>query len=601
MYFGLNERTVDRISLLASVLALLAATMLCYEGIYPYSMVADFSGGIIFALTYMARKKLSTDMRMVIITLSGSLIGITAIVQTPLYANGFMVLGGVMLLSFASWSGWRAWLIPLLAIVLVAAVALGVSLGYIEFAQDTVISQNSVAIWMITAFTIGLLAFAFSNILNDLKKRLQTQLQYLQQSNQRLFLAAYTDPTTGLSNRHRLESIIKKALSEQQTGCLLFIDLVNFRRFNAVNGHAQGDKVLKEIGAFISHLAPANYLVASSQGALFGIWMPNNEVQQAIGFYNQFRERFKTTYPEFNSMTLQAGLAASKPGMQMPELLRNVAAAMDTARQNKLSECCVFTPQMAEHIQQSHDLKMAVRHALDAGHFYPVYQTKVNSRSGQICGVEGLARMRMDAMQTPPAPEDFIPVIHHEGWMTEFGHLMLNAILADIPQLLQRYGEDIKVSINISPPLFLAAEFFPMFSAALTQHGVRPQNVVIEITEEVFASSMQDIIQITSQIQALGAEVSLDDFGAGFSSLSYLHQVYFDEIKIDRSFVTRITEDEKSKILLSAITRLGQALGSRMVTEGVENYAQLDIVQQAGCEIIQGYYYSQPQTLPQLA
>lgn len=601
MYFGLNEHIVDRITLLASVFCLLSSAMLWHEQIYVYSMWVDLFGGLSFAATYLWRRTLSSHARMAIITVTGLCIGITAILQTPLYANGFLVLAGVTLLSFASWSGWQAWLIPLLAVLHVVAVTLGVSLGYIHFTEESYTSINSVAIWMITGFTLGLLAFGCSSILSDLKQRLQAQLQDLQQINQRLFLAAYTDPTTGLSNRHRMESIIQNALAKQQDGCLLFIDLVNFRRYNAVNGHTQGDKVLKEIGAFIQHLVPAEFLVTSSQGALFSIWMPAYRADKAVVFYNQFCERFKNTYPEFNSMALQAGLAETHKGMQMAELLRNVAAALDTAKTHNLQTCCVFNPGMAEHIQRSNELKLTVRSALDNGLFYPVYQTKVNSRTGQVCGVEGLARMHCADPANACLAEVFIPVIHHEGWMTEFSHDMLNAILADAPRLLELFGPGLKISINVSPPLFLAPEFIGMLKDALTRHQVRAQNIVIEITEEVFASSMQDIIQVTSRIRALGAEVSLDDFGAGFSSLSYLHQVHFDEIKIDRSFVTRIAEDDKSKILLAAITRLGLTLGSRMVTEGVENHTQLEIVQQAGCDIIQGFYYSKPSPLQALA
>jgi EAL domain-containing protein (putative c-di-GMP-specific phosphodiesterase class I) len=163
------------------------------------------------------------------------------------------------------------------------------------------------------------------------------------------------------------------------------------------------------------------------------------------------------------------------------------------------------------------------------------------------------------------------------------------------------YGPDTKVSINVSPPLFLAAEFLPMFRNSLSASKADPKNVVIEITEEVFASSLEEIVSVTNEIRKMGADISLDDFGSGFSSLSYLRAVHFDEIKIDRSFVQILGRDPKGNILLSAITDLGLALGSRMVAEGVETQAQLETVQNAGCDIIQGYFYSKPIALAELA
>jgi diguanylate cyclase (GGDEF)-like protein len=602
MYFGLNERIVNRITLVASVIALLSSAMLWHEQIYPYSMVVDFLVGLALAGAFILRHRLGSHIRMGVITISGLLAGITAIFQTPLYANGYLVLAAVMLMSFASWSGWLAWVLPLLAVFDVLVAALLVGLGYLEITPDTSVSQNSVAIWMITALTIALLALGISGIINDLKQRLQMQLDHLQQTNERLFLAAYTDPITGLGNRHRMENIIKRALAEQQHGILLFVDLINFRRFNALNGHTQGDDVLKQIGEFMQQLAPQTNVVSTSQGGLFGIWMPQQTLSQALAFYRRLSEGFRTRYTLNNGLTFHAGLVeAPQHGHNVTELFRNAATALDVAKHNGALECMVFTPAMAEAFKANNELKLAVRHALDNGHFYPVYQTKINSQTGQVCGAEGLARMQCTTLQRAPGHAAFIPVIHAEGWMTEFGEVMLNAIIADIPRLMVLFGTDTKISINVSPPLFLAPEFLPMFNASLKKHAVQPRNVIIEITEEVFAANMRDVITVTTQIQQLGAEVSLDDFGAGFSSLSYLREVNFNEIKIDRSFVTHIEDDEKSKILLSAITKLGLTLGSRMVTEGVETQAQLEIVQNAGCDIIQGYFYSKPKPIAELS
>lgn len=174
-------------------------------------------------------------------------------------------------------------------------------------------------------------------------------------------------------------------------------------------------------------------------------------------------------------------------------------------------------------------LRLAIRRALDSGGFYPVYQTKVDAATGKVYGTQGLARMTATGTSPAAGPGVFIPVIHEEGWMIEFGIHMLQLIIRDTAVLVDRHGADIKVSANVSPPLFLAPEFLPALRCAVASSGINPHNLVIEITEEVFASNLQEIVAITNQVRALG---------------------------------------------------------SRMVAEGIETPEQLEAVREAGCDII---------------
>jgi len=602
MYTGLADHIIDRIAATACVIAIASGLMLWHEGLYPISMVVDISCGFALALVFLLRKHITTDKRISIIAGVGILIGIAAIFQTPLYANGFLVLGGVMALSFTSWSGWRAWLLPVVSVVCVLCVVVAVDMGWLAFAPQTVPDVNSIAIWLITAMCLALLALGIGSSIGDLKKRLFDQMDVLRQTNRKLFLSANTDPTTGLANQRRLKEIVNAALKVRRQGCLLVIDLSNFRLFNALHGQSRGDEILMRISVLLSEIAKDELFVAGLPGAQFAVWMPAYDAARATDFFGKVASQFRQETEVLGGLSAYAGLAvASGAGVTFSNLIQKTAIALSDAKTKSDFACSLFSPVMAKSIEKTNALKIKIRSALNSDGFYPVYQTKVNSRTGHVCGVEGLARMKPTGREKVPGPAEFISVIHSEGWMIEFGALMLSAILKDVPRLVALYGPDTKVSVNISPPLYLAAKFLPMLVDGLQISNADPKNVVIEITEEVFASSLEDIISVTKEIRKIGVDVSLDDFGTGFSSLSYLKAVDFDEIKIDRSFVQTIEEGSKSNILLSAIIELGLALGSRMVIEGVETKLQLDMVKDAGCEIIQGFYYSKPKMIEDLA
>jgi predicted signal transduction protein with EAL and GGDEF domain len=395
--------------------------------------------------------------------------------------------------------------------------------------------------------------------------------------------------------------VISAALHEGRNGCLLVIELSGFRLYNALHGYLRGDSILSQVSKVLTNLSTGGIFVSSFPGGQFGVWIPEGDANRGKHLFDEFAGLCHREKDLSSSLSLSAGLVVSDPSSStFNRLMQNAAVALTDTRTESGVTCSVFSLEMAKTMENANSLKLAIRTGLSSNGFYPVYQTKVNSRTGQVCGVEGLARMAsLDAHQAP-GPGEFIPVIHAEGWMTEFGALMLKAIMKDVPHLVEMYGPDTKVSINVSPPLFLASEFLPMFRDSLSASKADPKNVVIEITEEVFASSLEEIITVTNEIRKMGADISLDDFGSGFSSLSYLRAVHFDEIKIDRSFVQILDRDPKGNILLSAITDLGLALGSRMVAEGVETQAQLETVQNAGCEIIQGFFYSRPITLAEL-
>jgi diguanylate cyclase (GGDEF)-like protein len=596
MYEGLGDKATNGITGIAAIVAFASGMILLVSQVYPVSMYADLGAAFLLLCIFLLRKKFPARMRLAAIVTIGLVVGVTASVQSPVAADGLMVMAAVMTVSFTNWSGVRSLIFPALCILSMIAIAAAVGLGILTFDNQEIINLNTGELWLISAMTLALLGTTLGGSIHDLKSKLFKKLNELEVVNAKLFNVAYTDGVTGLANRQSLALKIDEHLAAGGQGVLLVIDVTKFRLFNALNGNIAGDKLLCDLSAVLKRLCDGCF-IARLPGAQFAAWMPDASDERVQQFFARLQnEAHDQPNSEVRSVRF-AGAFARAPlnGNDCHELVKNVDVALTIARKGPPGPALAFTPDMANQIRSYNLLKQKVHQAMEDDGFYPVYQTKVNPHDGRIHGAEGLARMKgQDGGTPPPGPAEFIPIVHEEGWMMSFGAMMLRAIIQDIPQLIEILGPDTKISANVSPPLFLAPHFLGVVQASLAETGVHPRHLVIEITEEVFAADLAQIVAVTGELRSLGVGISLDDFGSGFSSLSYLRLVTFDEIKIDRSFIKDIATDETSLLLFRSMCQLGRDLGSVVVAEGVEDEAQLDKVRDNGCDQVQGFFYSRP-------
>ncbi|MHA4870078.1 putative bifunctional diguanylate cyclase/phosphodiesterase [Duganella sp. PWIR1] len=601
MYEGLGDKAINWITAIGALVSLACGCILLISQIYPVSMYADLGAGLLLTAVYLLRKKIPARKRLALIVLIGMVVGVIAIVQSPVAADGLMVLAAVMTVSFTNWSGVRSLIFPVLCLLSLVGIAIAVSMGVLIFDNQEIINLNTGELWLISAMTLALLGTTLGGSIHDLKTKLFKKLNELEVVNAKLFNVAYTDSVTGLANRQSLALKVDEHLAAGGQGVLLVIDVIKFRLFNALNGNIAGDKLLCDLSAVLKRLCNGCF-IARLPGAQFAAWMPNATEPRVQQFFADLQDdAHHQPSSEVRSVRFAAAFArAPLNGDDCHELVKNVDVALTIARKAPPGPALEFTPDMASQIRSYNLLKQTVHQAMENGGFYPVYQTKINPRTGQVHGAEGLARMKSVDGDTPPGPAQFIPIVHEEGWMMSFGATMLRAIINDIPLLVQALGQDTKISANVSPPLFLAPHFLEEVQTALSVAQVDPRHLVIEITEEVFAADLAQIVAVTGELRSLGVGISLDDFGAGFSSLSYLRLVTFDEIKIDRSFIKDIATDEVSLLLFRSMCQLGRDLGSVVVAEGVEDEAQLAKVCEHGCDLVQGFYYSRPLPLDSL-
>ena len=598
MQTQMSARTLDRILFTGGVVGLGTALLLYLEQIYPLSLVIDGGAGLLLALGFAGRKQLLPEHKLWLLMSCGGVVGAVAVLQGPFTADGLMVLAGVSALAFSNWSGGKALWIPALCIGYLLSLTLLVALRYIQYPVDVLADVNHPGLWLITSGSFLLLVLAMGASIFELKARLWQKIQHLQTSNQHLFRAAYHDELTGCVNKHLLQQQLNPQLQAGGCGTLLVLRLTHLRQLNALHGHQQGDEYIRAMARHMAKSLRSPQQLARLNGPQFAIWLPDLADAQPLA-----QQLLQVCQAELDLglsgvNLIAAAVTAPAHGTDLAELLKNADVVFSHQRAGE--RFTAFSAQMARQMSAHNLAKQRVRHALDTQLFYPVYQSKVSSHDGHICGFEGLARMQCFDQLPPLTPGQFIPLLHEEGWMDEFGRSMLQLIIGDIPVLQQKFGAALKVSANVSPPLFLAQGFTAFIRDCLAHHRVAPQNLVLEITEEVFATEPARIIAVTQELQQMGVEVSLDDFGTGFSSLKYLQLVRFDEIKIDKSFVDRIALDDNSFVLCAAICRLGTDLGCRIVAEGVEQAEQVDQIRRTGCQQMQGFYYARPVSLTAL-
>ncbi len=598
MQTQMSARTLNRILFTGGVVGLGTALLLYMEQIYQLSMVIDGGAGLLLALGFVWRKQLQPEQKLWLLMSCGGVVGAVAVLQGPFTADGLMVLAGVSALAFSNWSGGKALWIPALCLSYLLCLTLLVALRYVQYPLDVLADVNHPGLWLITSGSFLLLLLAMGASIFELKARLWQKIQHLQTSNQQLFSAAYHDELTGCINKHRLQQQLDPQLKAGGCGTLLVLRLTHLRQLNALHGHQQGDEYIRALARHMANSLRPPQQLARLNGPQFAIWLPDLSDAQPL-----VKQLLQVCQVELDLglsgvNLIAAAVTAPAHGADLAELLKNADVVFSHQRQGE--RFTAFSAQMAQQLSAHNLAKQRVRHALDTQLFYPVYQSKVSSHDSHICGFEGLARMQSFDQLPPLTPGQFIPLLHEEGWMDEFGRSMLQLIIGDIPLLQQKFGAALKVSANVSPPLFLAQGFTAFIRDCLAHHRVAPQNLVLEITEEVFATEPARIIAVTQELQQMGVEVSLDDFGTGFSSLKYLQLVRFDEIKIDKSFVDRIALDDNSFVLCAAICRLGTDLGCRIVAEGVEQAEQVDQIRRTGCQQMQGFYYARPVSLTAL-
>jgi EAL domain-containing protein (putative c-di-GMP-specific phosphodiesterase class I) len=292
------------------------------------------------------------------------------------------------------------------------------------------------------------------------------------------------------------------------------------------------------------------------------------------------------------------GIAIARPGLTADDLIREADTAMYRAKERGTGSHATFDDEMRAWTVARLTTERDLRDAVDGEQLVLHYQPVIDVSTGAVTGVEALVRW-----QHPDrgllAPVSFVPVAEETGMILEIGQWVMREA-ARAAAAWRAAGTPVRVAVNVAAAQLLAGDLVALVEDALAQAGARPEDLAIEVTESAVLADIDSTVVQLEAARALGVAVSLDDFGTGYSSLAYLQRLPADELKIDRSFVSRIVDDQVSSAIVASVLDLAHAVGLEVVAEGVEDAAQLELLRALGCDRAQGYHLGRPTPAPDL-
>ncbi len=417
---------------------------------------------------------------------------------------------------------------------------------------------------------------------------------------ERIAHLAHHDALTDLPNRVVLREHLTAALAaarrEDRRFAVLILDLDRFKDINDTHGHLAGDAVLKELASRLRLCVREGDLVARLGGDEFAILesVSTNPSVEAVALAKRIIESLSSpfVFDEHNIMSATSiGIAvAPHDGADVDEILKNADLALYRAKALGRGTYCFFDPEMGQRMHERLALERDLRQALANKELELFYQPLINLKSNEICGCEALLRWNHPT-RGRVSPAEFIPLAEETGLILPIGDWVLRQACAEAAN----WPADIKIAVNLSVAQFKSPNLVQQVISALATSGLAPRRLELEITESVMIEDGDAALVAVSRLRDLGVTIALDDFGTGYSSLSYLHRFPFDKIKIDRSFVSCLTDkNDQAAVILRAFSGLGISLGMATTAEGVETEEQLERVRAEGCTEVQGYYFSKP-------
>lgn len=410
---------------------------------------------------------------------------------------------------------------------------------------------------------------------------------------------AVTDFLTGLINRRGLYKELKRNIEKKKPFYVIYLDLENFKMINDNYGNVYGDSLLKLVTERMHSVMGGQGIVSRIGGAEFVVVVDGDS--DAADITEKLIERIceKISLPA-NFIWIDSYLKVSAGISRFPEdsedaeeLIKYADIAMLQAVKEKKTKVSFFDKDMEGHLKREVELEKLIKEALAKGYFYLVYQPQYKLDGKKLRGFESLLRMKT-AKGEFVSPAEFIPVAEKGDLILQIDDYVLRRGMKEFKEIVERTEDDILISVNVSAKNISSRGFADKVKRIMDETGFPAKNLEIEITEYCMVQSVEITIENIIALRTLGVQVALDDFGTGYTSLSYLAKMPINLLKVDKSLVDDIVADEKSKDFVTAVIAMGHLMGCEVISEGVENEEQLDVLNEQECDFVQGYVWGKP-------
>jgi len=419
----------------------------------------------------------------------------------------------------------------------------------------------------------------------------------------RIAFMAHFDPLTSLPNRAclnaRLDEISQTPAGEGVVRALLWLDLDNFKWVNDTLGHPAGDELLCQVASRLKQGVKDALIIARLGGDEFAILVESRGQDELIAQIRALSESLNTPYEIWGS----SAHCGASIGVKIVDnyttdistLFKHADLALYQAKEAGKRTWCIFSDKLAERARIRRETEVDLHRALENNELLTYFQPQMSASTGEIVGCETLLRWKHPTRGLI-GPGNFIKHAEDTGFITRLGDWTLREAL----RVAKRFPDDMRVAVNISPLQIHSANLLSTIVNALATNCIEPSRLELEITESVLLSDTEFTLERLRKLKELGVRISLDDFGTGFSSLSYLRRFPFDKLKIDKGFVQDIDHSEECRAIARATLQLAKALNMVCTAEGVETEGQKQFLTENGCDELQGFLISRPQPLEKL-
>jgi diguanylate cyclase (GGDEF)-like protein len=399
-------------------------------------------------------------------------------------------------------------------------------------------------------------------------------------------------PNRAMFNEH-FESLLAEIEYTDNNLAVIAIDLDRFKEINDSYGHAAGDSVLKTLATRLNCGLKEGEMVARLGGDEFSALKTFTSMDALREFLARLENALFARL-EVDGVVIQTGASIGvaiypEDGADRSKLLSNADLAMYRAKAEFDRRIAYYESEMDEHARQRRDMARDIWAALDSDSFYLAYQVQKSVSTGATTGYEVLLRWNRPG-HGEVSPADFIPVAEECGAIGAIGNWVLKTACKEAAS----WPEPYRIAVNISGLQLAQIELIDTVRSVLITSGLAPDRLELEVTETSIITDKRRALHILRQIKGIGVSIAIDDFGTGYSSLDTLRSFPFDKIKLDRSFMTEVEDNEQSKAIVRAILALGRSLHVPVLAEGVETRAQLDVLRLEGCNEAQGYLLGRP-------
>ena len=438
--------------------------------------------------------------------------------------------------------------------------------------------------------------------LESMHEELLSNEEQLRSNYDHIEFLAYHDTLTNLPNKlaflDYMNAVLCSSLPDFSIHAVYFVDLDNFKTVNDTLGHEYGDALLVKTAQILTSLIGVSGMLARAGGDEFLLFKENlTSKKAAMDFASQIIDYFKNPLVlegKIVYVSMSIGIAVyPENGLSSNVLIKNSDIAMYKSKDTGKNKLTLFDSKMEEELSRNTLILEALRNAIESQDIYIQYQPLLELSTNNIIGFEALMRIKNKRLGSL-SPIEFIPIAEESGLIIELSSWLIREACRFNKSLLDLGATPRHVSVNISSIQINRPGFVALLSEILNETGLPPEYLELEITESTLVSSIMDAAKLLSNLQSLGVRVSLDDFGTGYSSLNYLTKLPINTLKIDKSFIDNICNNDKDSSIAEAIIKLAHSLDIKVVAEGVEQEEQLRLLKVQGCDIIQGYIYSPP-------